>query len=290
MKVINMLFRDLRANAIQLKNELGIAYDTEKVETMLDGLCEALDNENKYLVNLYVSALMLRFWYLVAKLKAKSPGHGDDTSEFAYWLYEGIMYACKYRAWQTKKVNGTQAIHQCVNTIRLQHHYDSNLDKHRANYNTMSLDDPIGDADKDSFADTLEDERYTDSAYMGDGDAAARDIIQIYINKKQIVEAIILDTIAFNDVEHEVKETVEVTRPDGTIVKKTTKHREFWPFRCVQILASLPDDYGKYFETNYRVSSVELDAALTAVRTANNQKLYRFLRKTLATAKDSLRN
>jgi hypothetical protein len=64
------------------------------------------------------------------------------------------------------------------------------------------------------------------------------------------------------------------------------KSSEFWPYRAVQLLSNLPVDYAAYFKEHYSVFEHELEAAITAIRTANNQKLYRYLRQTLAGAKE----
>lgn len=285
--MIQQLFADLKNGARQLKKKYGIEYDKCNVEVMLDGYCAAFDNDDAEDKNLYMSGLMLRFWYLCNKLRQKSPGYGNDTEVFAGWLFEGIEYACKYRAWKNpeKKVNGMQAVHRCVETIRLQHHYDSNLDKHKANYNTMSLEDPVGDGDsKTTFMDMLEGEEYAEKEYQGDTDEAARELVQVYVDQKKLVEAVILDLIAFNDLEHEVKNTVNIIMEDGTTKKSTTKYREFWAFKCVQMLHQLPEDYLDYFVNNYNVSPVEMSVILSTIEKANNQKLYKFLRKTLANA------
>ena len=60
----------------------------------------------------------------------------------------------------------------------------------------------------------------------------------------------------------------------------------FWPFRCVQILSNLPEDYAEYFHQHYKVVEKEFEAALNTIRAANNQKLYRYLAKTLSGAKN----
>jgi hypothetical protein len=57
----------------------------------------------------------------------------------------------------------------------------------------------------------------------------------------------------------------------------------------VQILSKLPEDYAEQFRSKYKVVEKELDAAILAIRSANNQKIYRFLAKTLSGAKEIYR-
>ena len=111
-------------------------------------------------------------------------------------------------------------------------------------------------------------------------------LIQSCIDKKKIVEAIILDTIAFNDTQKVTKKVVKGVDFEGNPTKYTQTTSEFWSFRCVQILSNLPVDYAAYFKKHYNVVEPELEVAIAAIRAANNQKLYRYLAKTLKNARD----
>jgi hypothetical protein len=205
------------------------------------------------------------------------------------WLEDAIEYACKYRAWQdpTKKVNAQQAINQCIETIRVQKYYEFNLQKNKVNQMTCSLDAEIDDDGNTTLLDTMVDEEDEADRELSAGEDAAHWMVQSCINKKKIVEAIILDTIAFNDVERETKTVIKGQDKDGNPTKETKVYKEFWPFRCVQILSTLPADYATYFKSHYHVLQPELEAALTAIRAANNQKLYRYLEKTLKGAREA---
>jgi hypothetical protein len=110
-------------------------------------------------------------------------------------------------------------------------------------------------------------------------------MVQLYIDKKKLVEAIILDTIAFNETERVKKETTYTFDENGKKHRHTKTYREFWPFKAVQILSKLPTSYADYFGNTYNVNPIELDKALESVRAATNQKLYKYLDRTLADAK-----
>lgn len=288
--MLRQTFEEFKAWAMLLKSEEGIDYTAkgkEVIEQMANGYCLAKDNNDEHKKNLYISGLMLRFWYTIHKLKEKSPIQGLDYSDFMAWLYEAIEYACKYRAWQdpTKKVNAQQAINQCIETIRVQKYYGFNLQKNKANYSTISLEEVFEEDGKTTLLETLVDEAGVEKTKQTNGANVATDLIQNYINKKKIVEAIILDTIAFNDTQRIAKKVVQEVDADGKEFKTTRQTTEFWPFRCVQILSNLPEDYAKYFCNNYKIIEKELDIALDVIRRANNQKLYKFLTKTLADAR-----
>ena len=204
------------------------------------------------------------------------------------------MYACKYRKWQKdEKVNAQQCINQCIETIRKQHYYNYNLDKNRANYNNASFDTPIGDEGNNgtqrTLIDTIADENAEREAKMADSTTTARQIIQTFINKNKIVEAIIMDIIAFGDTEKVTKQIKQSVDENGEEIKYTTYTHEFWKFKAVQILSNLSDDYQRYFSDNYLVKTPALDAALNVLKKANNQKIYKEINSALSYARSSLK-
>lgn len=274
-----------------LYDETGIKYDAKPYKTtirlMLDGYCDAMDNGDEFMKDLYISGLMLRFWDKVKKLNASCPNISLEESDFVDWVFEAITLACDYRKWQTdEKVNAQQCINQCIETIRVRKYYEFNLDKHRANYQTISISNTIGDDDEQtSLEDRLYDEEDADQAKFIDGSASARFLIQNFINKKKLVEAIILDVIAFGDTIKTLKSTVKSTDENGETFRYIKYKHEFWAYKAIQQLANLPDDYESYFNESYDVVPEQFNAALDVIRRANNQKLYKELRATLSAAK-----
>lgn len=278
-----------------LKQTRGIDYETANVNILADGYCKAMDEGDEEDKNLFISALVLRFWFVIKKLQDKSPGMGLDITDFFNWLYEAIDYACKYRKWQDpeNKVNAQQCINQCIETIRLQHYYQANLKKHKVNYNTVSLDSVYGgngDDAESTLLDTIEDEDETNANSRLLEASDTRTFIQRYINKNKLIDAIILDNIAFGDNSKEVKHTKkqintyidEETGEEKTEEEKiTTYTTEFWEFRCVQNLSKLTSEYADYFLANYDVKPEALAAALQTIQKATNSKLYTYLRKCL---------
>ena len=293
----SQLFNNFKNYATQLELELGIKYDAkpykDTIRTMLDGYCKAMDEGDEHLKNLYISGLLLRHWDKVKKLAISCPNIDLQGEDFVEWVYEAIMYACKYRKWQKdEKVNAQQCINQCIETIRRQHYYNYNLDKNRANYNTASFDTPIGDESDNgaqkTLIDTIADENAEREARMRDSTTTARQIIQAFIDKNKIVEAIIMDIIAFGDTEKVTKQIKQGVDENGEEIKYTTYTREFWKFKAVQILSNLSDDYQQYFVDNYLVKTPALDAALNVLKKANNQKLYKEMDNALKYARGSL--
>ena len=106
-------------------------------------------------------------------------------------------------------------------------------------------------------------------------------LIQSYINHNKIIEAILLDNIAFNDVQRHFKKLVKTKTSDGKDLKYTEHSSEFWAYRLIQIVSKLPDTYKTYFMERYSISEEKLTAILDVIDRANNQKLYKYLAKTL---------
>lgn len=290
--MLTAMFNDFRAWARVLKEEEGIDYTTkgrEVIQLMADGYYVSQITGDTHGQNKYIAGLMLRFWYKIKELKEKASSiSGLDYADFAQLLFAEIHRACMDQAWNQPgaTVNAQQVINQCIaSRIVPALYYDSNLQKNKANMNTFSLETELDDDGKTTLLDTLLDENDVDQRKYNEDAESAIYLIQNCINKKKLVEAIILDTIAFNDVQKITKKVVKSTDEEGRAVKYTQHISEFWPYKCVQLLSNLPEDYVCYFSKQYDVIENELIAAVDAIKKANNQKLYRYLDRTLEDTK-----
>lgn len=259
-------------------------YESYSIDELADAYCDALDTNNETLKDIYISALILRFWSKIDKMyKSNTVAPCLEYTDFFEWLYEAIEYACKYRGWKdpTKNLNAQQCINKCIDTIKLQKYYNLRLDKNKTVNFCTSLDAPIcggdGDDESKSLADTIESEE----TVYGDGADDVVMLVQSYLNKNKIIEAIIIDNIAFNDVQRHYKKVVKATNADGEAYKYTEHSSEFWPYRLVQIVSSLPSTYKSSFLKKYCVSEEKLATVLDALGKVNNQKLYKYLKCTL---------
>ena len=283
------MLTDTKRDLTSLARKLVKPYEQYSIDELADAYCDAVDSGNESLKDIYISALILRFWYTIDKM------HNSNTvapclehEDFFWWLYEAIEYACKYRGWRdtTKKLNAQQCINKCIETIKLQKYYDLRLDKKKAVNFTVSMDAPIGgegdDASK-TIGDILESEETWDDHSKDD----VIILVQSYINRNKIIEAILIDNIAFNDVQRYYKKTVKTESAAGETVKYVEHSSEFWPYRLVQIVSKLPEAYRHEFLSKYQISEDKLDAVLEVIDKANNQKLYRYLDRTLAELRET---
>jgi uncharacterized protein YktA (UPF0223 family) len=263
-------------------------YELYSIDELADAYCDATDTGNEALKSIYISALILRFWYTIDKMyRSNTVAPCLEYEDFFWWLYEAIEYACKYRGWRdpAKKLNAQQCINQCINTIKLQKYYNLRLDKNKTINYCTSLDTPIlgDDENEKTLGDMIESEDSIDD-YSTDDTVM---LIQSYINSNKIIEAILLDNIAFNDVQKHFKKVIKTTNAEGETYRYTEHSSEFWPYKLIQIVSKLPTTYKDYFLNRYRISEKKLSTVLDVINKSNNQKLYRYLRLTIEELKTS---
>ena len=270
--------KDLTAYARQLPKP----YEDYSIDELANAYCDAVDANDAIIKNIYISALLLRFWHKIDKLyKANTVAPCLEHEDFFWWLYEAIEYACKYRGWRdsSKNLNAQQCINKCIQTIRLQKYYNLRLDKNKTVNHCTSMDAPFGDCDDSkTLGETLISE---EPAY----DSSVDDIlllVQNYIDSNKIIEAILIDNIAFNDTQKHFKRVLTTTDSNGKSTRYTEHSSEFWPYKLVQIVSKLPATYKNYFMQRYNISEEKLTSVLDIIDRANNQKLYRYLRECLA--------
>ncbi len=278
------MLQETKRDLMDCAKKLGQPYESYTIDELADAYCNATDRSDETLKNVYISALILRFWHKIDKMyKNNTVAPCLDYEDFFWWLYEAIEYACKYRGWQdpTKKLNAQQCINKCIETIKLQKYYNLRLDKNKTVNYCVSMDASIGGSDSDdaekTLGDTLEDE---DSTIDLSTDTVIS-LVQSYINNNKIIEAILIDNIAFNDVQKHHKKVIKTTNTEGETYRYTEHSSEFWPYRLVQIVSKLPATYKKSFMERYSISEAKLSAVLATIGKANNQKLYRYLDKCL---------
>lgn len=272
------MLNDTKRDLTFLARKLVKPYEQYSIDELADAYCDAVDNNDETLKNIYISALILRFWYTIDKMyKANTVAPSLEYEDFFWWLYEAIEYACKYRGWRdpAKHLNAQQCINKCIDTIKLQKYYNLRLDKNKTVNFTVSTEAPIAGEGNDkakTIGDMLETEETWD-------DHSADDVmvlVQNYINRDKIIEAILIDNIAFNDVQRWYKQTIKTESGKYTEISS-----EFWPYRLVQIVSKLTDEYKQEFLGRYKVSEEKLDAVLAYVDKSTNQRLYTLLGRTL---------
>jgi hypothetical protein len=273
------MLNDTKRDLTALARRLAKPYEQYSIDELADAYCDAVDSGNETLKDIYISALVLRFWFKIDKMyKADTVAPCLEHEDFFWWLYEAIEYACHYRGWRDadKKLNAQQCINKCIDTIKLQKYYNLRLDKNKTVNYTVSMDAPVG-GDSDDKAMTIGDMLEAEETW----DDHSRDdviiLVQNYINRDKIVEAILIDNIAFNDVQRYYKQTIKTETGKYTDVSS-----EFHPYRLVQIVSKLPEEYRDEFMRKYKISEKKLDTVLAYIGKSTNQRIYKLLDRCLA--------
>lgn len=266
------------------KVKTGTLERKDLITKCANGYIEATNKSDERLRSAYISALMLLFWGEIKKMADKCRTVATlDYEDYATKLFECINTACEYQGWvKDSKLTAEQCIRSVIASRGAAAIlYESNLDKNKVNANTCSLDAPLTDDEghETTRLDLVSDETSLDS------DLSAKQFVQSYINSNKIIEAIILDTIAFDNCNKYTKKTTIVKDENDKDTKVNKVTTEFWAYKLVQLVSSLPDDYFKSFKTKYSINDLVLEAAINKIRASNNQKLYKYLAVTLADAK-----
>lgn len=277
---MNQTMKTTKLAAARISN-----YQELDIDTLANGYCKAVDENNDLDKNSYIAALILRFWYQQRRMYTKCKGVSVlDFDDYYERLFYCIQTACEYRAWQdpAAKTTAQACINQAISSRgAAEILYQTNREKGKANINTVKLDTPIptDDSNKTTRLDTLEDTYNTNT-----GDVAVS-FIQSYIDRGQSLEAVILDVIAFNDTVKVETEQIQYQDIDtGEMCKAAQSEVSFWKHRAVQYLTNLPINYEKYFRGKYRIAEKELHTVIENIKKCNNQKISRYIDKTLLNA------
>ena len=284
------MLNDTKRDLIYCARKLTKPYENYSIDELADAYCDAVDTNNESLKDIYISALILRFWFNIDKMyRANTVAPTLDHEDFFWWLYEAIEYACKYRGWRNpeKNLNAQQCINKCIETIQLQKYYNLRLDKRKAVNYCVSMDEPAYTGSSDDAKTTVADKLEAEESFDDHSADTVMMLVQSYINRNKIIEAIIIDSIAFNDVNRYHKKTIKTKNFKGEDMKYTEYSSEFWPFKLVQIISKLPEEFKAEFMSKYNITEEKLTAVLEALKKVNNQKIYRYLDSVLAELRTS---
>lgn len=271
-----MSLYDTKRDLILTTSILPKRYEDYDITELADKYCKALDEQDDENINLYLSALILRFWYVIDKMYQKCKNNGVEREDCFYRLYECINAACYYRAWQNpeKKTNAQACINQVLASRGVPALiYEANLQK---NFRAITcLDEELDSESRVTRADLIEDENR-----IGAYDEPPYQVLELMGNGN-LIEAIVADNIAYKDVFKHEEKTIKEVQEDGTIYKYKQHTQSFWPFKVVQELNLLDDKYADYFINKYCISSEKFMAAFNQLKKANNQKKYKYIDHTL---------
>lgn len=226
-----------------------------------------LDNRRTENNSIYAAALLCKYWYKVGLIwrDNKNAMTQEDCYEI---VWDGIEKAMDYAPWRDPNnslyndPNGPdKAINVCIESIRKNYYVFSNRDKRKSSHmsNVSSLDNLYSIA-KDGVAELTEDYAVPSQ----ETELYLNSLVDKFISKGRLSEAILLDTIMFNDC----------TVSDGIIVKFSIR-------LLVMTIHSLGDDFITYFSNQYKVPKNTIKECLEEINSLSFKKLHTLLNITL---------
>lgn len=256
--------------------------------------CEAYDAGDEDGKSTYISALMLKFWDNVGRMQetCRTANFGE-YDDFGMQLFKCIQVACEMRAWQptSSYYKSPTTAKACINQViasrgapEIMYEANRDISKIHAAGNLAYLDSPLDgtDAESGTFGDTIE--SLDDSVEATNMKLGMKMLVESYVKRNKVVEAIVLDTILSSDCVRQTskKESYVGYDDEGNEVEKTyTKYSsEFWDYQAVKALKGLPAGYVSSFSRKYGANEAVIQAAYNAIGSASSTKLYKYLNGT----------
>jgi hypothetical protein len=231
-----------------------VPYD---ITDLMNKYCQAKDTNNRYDINRYLSALMVRYWHVAILLYKQSVSTRLDFDDIVVWMYDAFEKAAHYRSWMdvnkdvSKNPKGAEkCINQCITSVRQYWYKHFNQDKRKINYITSSLDDLIQNSDSDDVQTTILDTvaDVSESKIFSSG----RELVQKYIDSGDLFTALVLDTILYQDCFVDSTEvTILGVDDDGNNIESTHYKSEFSHIKLKKHLKNLNTAFVNYFSSTY---------------------------------------
>ena len=266
----------------------------------------------------YYSALMLRYWYKIFEWQKNSYTLNLDPTDFVDWLSDSLYVAFYYRMWRYEyqaivkegkfieyklDKNGNKIpnsyyyitdpnapdkiINRCCGSMRGRVFQFHNKDKRKIDTQTYSLDSMIdeeGDyAINYSGAYTEDNRPYTHGAYS---------LVQMLLDRGETLEALIVDSIAYQDTFKKQKTTItnkEINNETGEEIKikDVAVYNMFDPRKLVKHLNTVGEEFIYLFCQNYQITNTIGNTLLANLKSLSNVKLYKIIEKTLSEIKQT---
>jgi hypothetical protein len=269
------MLQDMYKSYVTSASLLGDYNAMSKTE-LANGYCDADDAHDEQKRDQYYSALMLRYWYKIYDFSNSSHSLKLELDDFASWVSESLNVGLKYRRWRDSShplytdPNGPDKIfNRSFYSTRQRWYKYFNQDKRRVDhFNSVMLEDWVEPVEDDFMSSTSDIGRYADRVFYESGnystlemESSTYSLVQHFINRGKILEAIIVDSIA-----HQVN---------------FDSKKGFDNKKVVKLLNSLDGKYISYFESTYRIDKFKINDAVTNIVKLPNRKLYKYIDNTL---------
>ncbi len=244
--------------------KIGTKNECDDIQSLANGYCEAEKASNRELMGRYLSALFVRYWYMIPYLYQESKSLRLEKEEMVDILYEAFMKAFKNKKWLdsadklSKDSHGAQkCIERCIDSVRLTMYQQANYDVRKINYITHSLDmvqEVYGDSSEEFL---VEDEH--------------QDVIDINylifkaLKNYNVLQAIVIDSICYQDC----------LLKNGSI-------------SFSRIVSNLDMQYIKYFIQTYGVNNINMDELIKILQLPKKKLVYNIKKELLNLSSDEV--
>ena len=173
----------------------GTKEDCKDIAKLADTYVKYERQGNKEMMNSCLSALMVRYWYMIPFLYEQCKSLRIDIDDVVPMLYKAIQKAFKYKGWLdatqvvSSDANGVEkCINQCITSVRQGAFQNSNTATRKLNYMTFSIEESV-----EIFGDSSE------CLYTEDEDeyAGVRELVENKLKSKDVLSAMVIDSICF---------------------------------------------------------------------------------------------
>ena len=172
----------------QIGQKADVDYD---ITELANGFVKAQNENNEFWCDVYCSALMVRYWHMIAKIHKMLKPFGISVEEVVNVLYESLNKAFKYQSWLddskyvSKSDKGAEkVINQCITST-----VSNYIKALKVNKNTMFVEN----TDDDFENSVTYDDNY-DSSF------GCSELVQSLLDMNEFMPAIVVDMIAYKDM------------------------------------------------------------------------------------------
>ena len=210
--------------------------------------------EDPVLYNAYVAAVILRYWGNIGKYYNASKASGFTIEDCYEWLIRAVLYTIEKHKWldtDNKLYNDPagpdKVLNRVIYSTRQLAYYNANLDKRKANYGKVSLDEIREKAGDRAENITKETETF-DNVDRLDFNM----LLEHYASKGEILKVLVLHSI-YHDFPFNAKQ------------KKQAVTYKFKPSAVVNILREYASGEQNLLSQMYHIPQQELDNTLKRI-------------------------
>lgn len=226
-------------------------------ELSKNDLCRKyVENEgNPHIQNSYFSAIMYRYWNLIAKYHYMSSNVASPEDCYE-WLEDSVYCCLTSKSWEKKDSsiyrdpNGPdKVINRCMKCARLTYYQFINRKKRKDNFGLLSLDEL-----SELFGTTVSEPESSENLEDDIGRWAIEDYIRYLFVQKDYFAAVMMDVI----------QTQEVF--DVTVSKEYGSQIKFSLRKLTKFMSTIEDDYVRKFAEKYHFTYEEAEHGMSYFR------------------------